>query len=63
MDWNSSELAIEQAKGHSTQIAKELLFNAPAAKHNKSTASSGSGSGGDVKMGMRLLPSCVVLRA
>jgi len=27
-----AELAIEQAKGHATQISKELLFNAPA-KH------------------------------
>jgi len=27
-----AELAIEQSKGHATQIAKELLFNAPAPK-------------------------------
>lgn len=27
-----AELAIEQSKGHATQIAKDMLFNAPAAK-------------------------------
>jgi len=27
-----AELAIEQSKGHATQVSKEILFNAPAAK-------------------------------